>query len=367
LERVMNRLRSSYDRGILTNGPLVSELEAATAARLGVDHVVAVGNCTSGLILTLRALDLDGTVVLPSFTFSASAHAVAWNALTPLFVECDPKSLQVDVDHAEARAESVDGAAAVLATHVFGAPAPVEALEALADRLGVPLVFDAAHALGAEHGGRPVGGNGVAEVFSLSPTKPVVAGEGGLVATNRADVAASLRIGRDYGNPGNYDTQFVGLNARLSELHAAVALESLAELDENLRTRNRLATRYRRGMATIPGVTVQHVEEGDRSTFKDLTVLVDSATFGLARDDIVAALARDGIDTRLYFSPPVHRHTAYAHLRADDLPVTDVASGRVMSLPFFTAMTDDDVDRVVECVAALQSHADQIQPGLASA
>jgi dTDP-4-amino-4,6-dideoxygalactose transaminase len=346
----------------------VRELEAAAADRLGTAHVVAVGNCTSGLILALRALDLHGAVVLPSFTFSASAHAVAWNRLTPLFSECIPESLQIDVSDAAARAKATDEpVAALLATHVFGAPAPVEDIEELARRLDVPVVFDAAHAIGSEHAGRPVGGNGAAEVFSLSPTKPVVAGEGGLVATNRDDIAAFVRIGRDYGNPGNYDTQFVGLNARMSELHAAVALESLAALDHNLEVRRTLAARYREGLAAIPGVTVQHIEATDASTFKDLTVMIDADGFGLGRDDVVAALSREGIDTRLYFSPPVHRHQAYAHLAGDELPVTDAAAAAVLSLPLFNAMSADDVDQVVASVASVQSHAAEIRSALATA
>ena len=368
LDRVTARLQPSYDRGILTNGPLGRELEDAIAERLGVAHVIAVGNCTAGLILTFLALELRGAVLLPSFTFSASAHAVAWNGLTPLFTECVPDTFQMDVDDAGGRAKGGDEPiAALLGTHIFGAPAPVEDLEALADNLGVPLVLDAAHAMGSERRGRPLGGHGAAEVFSLSPTKPLVAGEGGLVTTNRDDVAASVRIGRNYGNPGDYDTQFVGLNARMSELHAAVALESLADLDENLAVRRTLAARYRAGLMSIPGVGVQHVDDADQSTFKDLTITVDADRFGLDRDEVVSALAQDGIETRLYFSPPVHRHQAYASLRTDELPVTDDAAARVVSLPLFNDMTPAIVDTVVEVLAAVHAHAEAVRTSLAPA
>jgi dTDP-4-amino-4,6-dideoxygalactose transaminase len=195
----------------------------------------------------------------------------------------------------------------------------------------------------------------------------VVAGEGGLVATNRDDIAAFVRIGRDYGNPGNYDTQFVGLNARMSELHAAVALESLAGLDQSLDVRRTLAERYRVGLQAIPGVGVQHIARDDRSTFKDLTITIDPEHFGLSRDHLVIALGQEGIDTRLYVSPPVHRHQAYAHLKSEDLPVTDEAAARVVSLPLFNAMTLDDVDGVVQALASLQSHSAEIRPLLATA
>ncbi|HEY1737333.1 MAG TPA: aminotransferase class I/II-fold pyridoxal phosphate-dependent enzyme, partial [Acidimicrobiia bacterium] len=225
-EAVFARLADSYDRGMLTNGPLVRELEAAMADRLGVAHVVAVSSCTIGLMLVFRVLDVDGPVLLPSFTFSASAHAVAWNGLGRRFAECDPDSFQLDLADAKQRLadDGFGDVGAILATHVFGAPCRPEAVEDLGASARIPVVFDAAHALGSCRGDRPIGGFGVAEVFSMTPTKPVVAGEGGLVATNDGALAASLRMGRDYGNPGNYDTQFVGLNGRMSELHAAVAL-----------------------------------------------------------------------------------------------------------------------------------------------
>jgi dTDP-4-amino-4,6-dideoxygalactose transaminase len=357
LDQVVDRLRPSYESGQLTDGPLVRELEARVAEILGVAHVVAVSNCTTGLMLALHALGPRGPVVLPSFTFSASAHAVVWNGIRPRFAECTPDNFQLDVDDAAGR---LDGAGALLATHVFGAPSPVERLEALARRRGVPLIFDAAHALGAWRGERRVGGFGDVEVFSLSPTKPVAAGEGGLVTTNRDDVAAAVRLGRGSGNPGDYNSRFAGLNGRMSELHAALALESLAMLPGHLERRVGLADRYRKGLSDLPGIRLQAVDDGDRSTWKDLTIAVDGAAFGLSRDGLAAALSADGIDTRRYFWPPVHRHDAYAADVQVDLPVTDTAASQVLSLPIFAALTDDDVDRVVEAVAAVQAHAEEI-------
>lgn len=357
LARVAERLAPSYERGVLTNGPLVRELEDRAAERLGADHVVAVSSCTAGLMLVLRVLEPGGPVVVPSFTFSATAHAIAWNGLAPRFAECDPDTFQVDPVDAGRRLE---GAGAVMGTHVFGAPCPVEDLAALATGHGLPLVFDAAHAFGATRAGTPVGGFGDAEVFSMSPTKLVVAGEGGLVATRNAELAAAIRIGRDYANPGDYDTRFVGLNARLSELHAAVALESIDLLDDHLARRAALARRYREGLAAVPGITPQVVGPADRSTWKDLTVQVDADDFGLDRDGLVTALAAEGIDTRRYFDPPVHRQTAHV-AAGDPLPVTDRVASRVVSLPMFAELPAADVDRVVAVLADLHRHAARVR------
>jgi dTDP-4-amino-4,6-dideoxygalactose transaminase len=357
LKRVVARLEHSWELGVLTNGPLVRELEEAVAARLDVRHAVAVSSCTSGLLLSLRALRLSGRVVLPSFTFSASAHAVAWNGLEPVFAECDRATFQVDPADLEARVAACDG---VLATHVFGAPCDVERVTAAADTARVPVVFDAAHALGTKRRGEPIGGFGDAEVFSLSPTKPVVAGEGGMVTTDRDDVAEAVRIGRDYANPGDYDTRFIGLNARMSELHAALALESLHEIDENQRRRRAVAARYRAGLSELPGITPQAVDEGDESSYKDFTVIIDEE-FGLRRDTLGRALLADGVDTRRYFDPPVHRHQMYAHLPPVPLPVTDDVASRVISLPMSAVLPPEAADRVVEVIAALHEHATDVE------
>ena len=362
LERVMARLAPSYERGVLTDGPLGRELEEQVATELGVEHVVAVSTCTAGLMLALRALELEGSVVMPSFTFSATAHAAAWNGLRPVFAECDPASFQLDPVDADVR---LAGASALVATHVFGAPCATERLEELGRRHGIPVVFDAAHAHGARRGERGVGGFGDAEVFSMTPTKPVVAGEGGLVTTDRADVAAAVRIGRNYANPGDYDTRFVGLNARLSELHAATALESLADLDQNLTRRRALAARYRAGLQAVPGLAVQTVDDGDVSTYKDFTIAVDEATFGLSRDAVVVALGRRGVDTRCYFWPPVHRQQAYRALSRGPMPVTDRVAGSVISLPIFPGLALDAVDAVVAILAGIHEHAEEVRGTIA--
>ena len=358
LERVTARLARSYDMGVLTNGPVVREFEERAADTLGARHAVAVSSCTAGLMLVAQALFPAGPVLVPSFTFTASAHALSWNGQRPLFAECHPSTFQLDVMDARARLGPAGG---ILATHVFGAPCPATALEELGQARRVPVVFDAAHAFGARHQGRPVGDLGYASVFSLTPTKLVAAGEGGVVTTRHADLAERLRIGRDYGNAaGDYDTRFIGLNARMSEFHAAMAIESLRMLDEHIGLRSALAARYRRNLAGLPGVEPQEVLPGDASTYKDFTVAIDADRFGMSRDVLVRALTAEGVDTRNYFDPPVHRQRAYLHLNAARLPVTEDVSSRVVSLPIFARMPGDAVDRVAETLVSLHHYADEI-------
>lgn len=356
------RLQEILESGILTNNRTVRELEARVAERCDVAHVVAVSSCTAGLMLVLRALGATGRVVMPSFTFAASAHAVAWAGGRPDWAEVNASTMTLDAEDA---ASLVEGASAMTATHVYGAPCDVEALQSVADGAGVPLVYDSAHALGSMRKGKPCGGFGTAEVFSMSPTKVAVAGEGGLVATNDEGLAAEVRLGRDYGNPGNYDCEFAGLNARMSELHAAVGLASLQGLDERIAHRNRLVDEFKKATATVAGLTFQHVPDEDVSTYKDLTLLIDDTAFGLTAEQLGRALKAEGIDSRRYYFPPIHRQKAYAHLpQTRELPVTEAVAASVLTPPLYSHMSVEQVRRVADAVVHVHESAAQLRSAL---
>ena len=353
--RVAADVETILRSGVLTDGPYVRRLEEEAATYLGVRHCVAVASCTTGLMLVLRASELSGDVIVPSFTFAATVHAVDWNGLRPSFADIDPGPLTLS----PASVEQAIGVhtSAILATHVYGTPCDIEGLREVAERNGLRLFFDAAHAFGSIHGGTKVGGFGDAEVFSFSPTKVVVAAEGGLIATNDDLLAERCRIGRNYGNPGNYDCRFVGLNARMSELHAATALASLSDLEERLGERNRLAAAYTVALSGIPGIDIPEVPSGDRSTYKDYTILVDPEEFGLDADALGAALRLDGVETRRYYAPPVHAMHAYASLRgpAGSWPITDRAAERALTLPLWVGMTDAQVTGVAGAIARIRA------------
>ena len=341
--------------GVLTNGPVVRELERVVAERLGVRHCVAVASCTAGLMLVLRAAELSGDVVVPSFTFAATAHAVAWNGLRPVFADIDEETLTLSPG-AVADALGVR-TSAILATHLYGTPCDVGSLTELARSHGIRLFFDAAHAFGSLHDGAPVGRFGDAEVFSLSPTKVLVAAEGGLISTDDDLLAERCRIGRDYANPGDYDCQFVGLNARMSEIHAALALATWDNLEDRVRRRNELASRYRIGLSQLPGIEFVSIRRGDRSTYKDFTILVDPVVFGVDAQGLGNALEAVGVQTRRYYDPPVHAMRAYRSLGVrSGLPVTEAAARRVLTLPMWSEMPDRVVDNVVHAVHRIHQH-----------
>jgi dTDP-4-amino-4,6-dideoxygalactose transaminase len=337
----------------LTNGKYVRTFEEAAAAYLGVKHCVAVSSCTSGLLLVLRCLNLRGEVILPSFTFHATAHAVAWNGLKPVFADCDANTFCVDA--AAVREQISARTAAILGVHVFGNPAPVKELQEISERLGIALVFDAAHAFGSKTKGKCVGGFGTAEVFSLSPTKLVVGGEGGLIATHDARLAKQLRAARNYGDPGNYDSEIIGINARMGEMNAALALRGMGSVDGRIARRNEIRKRYERNLRDVAGNRFQRVAEGGTSSFKDFSVIVDEQAFGQTRGWLIGELRRNNIETRRYFSPPVHLQKVYREVwDGRPLPVTEAISSGIVSLPIYSSLTDESVDTICDVIRRAQ-------------
>jgi len=353
LEAILPRLRAIWASGELTNGKTVAALEAAVATTMPGRHLVAVNSCTSGLMLALRALEVQGEVLLPSFTFTASAHAVVWAGCTPVFVDCDADTLNIDIEDLEKKI--TPRTQAILAVYVSGNPPALDRLEAIARQHKLRLILDAAHALGSTYKGRAAGTFGDAEVFSLSPTKTITTCEGGLVSLRDPEVARQVRIGRNYANPGNYDCQFIGLNARMSEVHALVGVESLRMLQNNVSERQKLVAQYRQQLAKVRGVHFQEVASSDTSSQKDVSLRIVAREFGRTRDDVRAELTRAGIETRTYFDPPVHQQTAYRQWRSScegKLPVTEQIATEVLNLPLYVGLTVADIRYVVGVIAA---------------
>ncbi|REK34032.1 MAG: DegT/DnrJ/EryC1/StrS family aminotransferase [Actinobacteria bacterium] len=351
-ETIIEMIRSSLASGMLTDGPMVEQLEERMKQVIDVDYCVAVASCTTGLILLMQALDKK-SVTMPSFTFSATAHAARWNGMDITFADCDPDSWLLRPNDVEGEPELIVG------VHISGVPCDVQGLEAKAEEVGATLIFDAAHGAGSSievDGVRgPLGKYGTAEVFSLTPTKVLSGPEGGIVATNDADLAATLRRARNYGNPGSYDTLEAGMNGRMSELHAAVVLAGIDHLDNRVKHRNTLADLYREGIGTLPGVGFQEVPAGRQSSVKDFTITISDG-FEVPRDRVVEALKAEGIPTRPYYSPPLHRQTAYSDIDTPTLPVTEELASRVISLPVWSDMDQETAEKVIEALVRIHTH-----------
>lgn len=351
-----------FTTGMLTKGKYLRQFEERLADYLGVKHAVCVSSCTLGLALTYQGLGLSDEVIVPSFTFMATVHPLVWLNVTPVFVDIDPYTWNIDPTTVE---EAITPrTTGIVAVHNFGNPADVEALEEIARRHNVKLVFDAAHGFGTLYQGKPVGSFGDAEVFSATPTKLLVTGEGGVVATNDDALADHIRTGREYGNDGHYGSNFAGLNARMPEFNAILGIRSLEMLEENAERRNRVVRLFRERLERLPGLTFQTIRPGNRCSYKDLSVLVDEDAFGLTRDQLAQALQAENVDTRKYHDPPVHTHQTYRHLweRYDGrLPVTNWMAPRSLSLPVYSHMDEATVDGICTAIERIHAYAEQVR------
>lgn len=348
---MLREFQDVLESGMLTNGRHVSRFERDVADFVGVENVIAVSNCTTGLLMLLKCLGRTGDCVLPSFTFMATAHAAAWAGLRPAWADSGPRTCTIDP--ASAR-DLVDRRTAVLVgVHTFGSPCDTAELEQVAAEHEVPFIVDAAHAFGGRYpDGSRVGSAALAEVFSLSPTKPLTTGEGGLITTNDAALATELRTAREYGNPGDYDSRFAGLNGRLTEFAALLGLHNLPRLPAVLDSRRTLAARYRDRLSGIPGIRFQQTT--GEPTFKDLVVLVDREEFGIDRDQLALSLHAERVSTRKYFDPPLHTQTAYrGEAAAPHLPHTALLSATALTLPLFAHMSTTEVDQVCDAVEVI--------------
>jgi dTDP-4-amino-4,6-dideoxygalactose transaminase len=355
-EGVQGILRS----GMVTKGGHLKAFEKAVREHLGVKHALAVSSCTSGLMLTYRGLGLTGDVVVPSFTFMATVSALVWAGLRPVYADVDPQT--TNLDPAAAEAAITPQTSAIVAVHNFGNPAEIDALLDVARRHGLKLIFDSAHGFGALYQGQPVGSQADAHVYSLSPTKLLITGEGGIVATNDDALAEQITLGREYGNNGSYDSAFAGLNARMPEFNALMGLHSLERLEEAAHTRNQSVALFQEMLAMLPGVGFQVVRPGNRCSYKDLSITFDPAQFGLTRDELALALANENIDTRKYYEPPVHRQAAYQQFYdGRPLPNTEWLAGNSLSFPMWSAMEPQVVVQICEAVQRIYQHREAVR------
>lgn len=352
LDSVVAAYASAFSEGLVTNAGLVARFEAMVAERLGVSHCVAVSSCTSGLMLVLKSLGLTGEVIMPSFTFFATGHAAVWNNLTPVFADCRPDTWTLNLTDVES--SITPRTSAIIGVHLYGNPCSPAALCELASRHNLKLIFDSAHAFGSCSQHRPIGQFGDAEVFSLSPTKLLVAGEGGLVTTNDATLAKLVKLGRNYGDSGSYDPAFAGLNARMSEFNAALGLTGLSLVDSKVSRHNEIADHYRNSLCDLPGLSFQTVLPGDVSTYKDFSVIIDETRTGISRDAIARALLEHNIETRKYFDPPLHKQLVFRNCAAQrPLPVTESSACSVLSLPIYESLPDSTIDGVCKALRSI--------------
>ncbi len=363
---VLKRIAGVLDSGWLTNGgPLVQEFERRLAEQTGAKHCLAVSNGTAALELALRALDLTGEVIVPSYTFIASAHAVAWQGLQAVFCDVDPATHTLDAD--EVARLVTPRTAAILGVHLWGRACDVEALAFVADEHDIPLLFDAAHAFGCTYRGEPIGRFGVCETFSFHATKFVHCGEGGAIATNDDGLAERLRLLRNFGFAGYDRVTSLGTNAKLSELAAAMGLASLDHMGTIVARNRRNYDAYACYLRSLAGLTLLSHDPRETSNRQYVVLEVDERRAGLSRDELVAVLQAENVLARRYFSPGCHRMEPYAsdrHSTPRPLPVTERLAESVLALPTGLQLDESAIVRIGGIISRALEHATAIRTQL---
>jgi dTDP-4-amino-4,6-dideoxygalactose transaminase len=331
-----------FESRLLSNfGKYTKLLEERAAAVLGNPMPLSVSSCDIGLVLAWQALECPpGEVIVPSFTFCSTVNALRWNGLEPVFADVDPNTYCIDVD--EVRRLITPRTVGVSAVHVFGLPAAIEPLASLASEHGLKLVFDAAHGLGGRFRDTALGAFGDASAFSLSGTKLVTSGEGGLITFRDPEAAERFTYLRVYGFKGDYNCRYIGLNGKLSEFNAALGWLSLDLLDAALCRRHDQVDRYRRALANCPGLSWQDVPAGCVHGYKDLAIRFRTAA---ERTAVQAALAAAGVMTKRYFFP-VHRMEVYQSYSRRPLPATDYLYDRLLCIPVYHDLSEDHIDSI---------------------
>lgn len=351
-ERLLARIEEMLDRRWLTNrGPYVEEFEERLAALLDVKHCIAVCNATIALEIAFRAAGLEGEVIVPSFTFIATAHALQWQGMTPVFCDVAPGSHNIDPHQIERLI--TPRTTGIVGVHVWGVPCDVDALRTIADRHNLTLLFDAAHAFGCSHRGQMVGAFGAAEIFSFHATKFFNTFEGGAVTTNDDDLARKIRLMQNFGFAGMDNVIYLGTNGKMSEPAAAMGLTGLESLDLFIETNRDNYRRYREGLDGVPGVQMVAYDEAERRNYQYIVLEIDERAAGVSRDRLLEILHAENVRARRYFYPGCHRMEPYRSYFPHAgllLPETERLVTRVLTLPTGTAVDRDEIDAICQII-----------------
>jgi dTDP-4-amino-4,6-dideoxygalactose transaminase len=351
-ERFLQRVNEMFDRRWLSNdGPLLKEFEQRIAGITGTKHAIAVCNATAGIELASRALEFKGEVILPSYTFIATAHALQWQGITPVFADMEPQSHNVDPDKIEELI--TPRTTGIVGVHVWGRACDTEAIEAIAAKHNLKVMYDASHGFGCSAGGRMLGSFGECEVFSFHATKFINCFEGGVATTNNDDLAEKMRLMRNFGFVDYDKVVYLGMNGKMNEVCAAMGLTNLEAMEDIVAVNKRNYLAYCEELRSVAGVSVIRYEPEEKNNYQYVVIEVDPDVCANNRDEIVDALHAENVIARKYFWPGCHRMEPYRTTQPDvwkRLPETERVAARVIVLPTGQTVDEEMVRRICEIV-----------------
>jgi dTDP-4-amino-4,6-dideoxygalactose transaminase len=347
-ESLLERINEMLDRRWLSNqGQFVQEFEQRLANYLGVKHCIAICNGTIALELAIRALELTGEVIVPSFTFIATAHALQWQEITPVFCDIKPKTHTLN----PLRIESLitPRTSGIIGVHLWGQACDVEALTEIANKHNLKLMFDASHALGCTHKAQMIGNFGSAEVFSFHATKFINSFEGGAVATNNDELNKKIRLMKNFGFAGYDNVIYLGTNGKMSEVSAAMGLTSLESIDEFVDVNRQNYQTYKTELANIPGINLFSFNTAGKNNYQYIVTEIDEGKTGISRDQLLKILHAENVIARRYFYPGCHRMEPYRSYFPNAgllLPETEALAKNILILPTGTSVSQLDIQKI---------------------
>lgn len=351
-ERLLERFKDLLQRRWLSNnGPFVQEFGQRLSEMLGVRHCIPTCNATIALEVAIRAMALRGEVIVPSFTFIATAHALQWQEITPVFCDVGPGSHNIDPKQIERLI--TPRTSGIIGVHVWGQACDDQAIAEIAKRHQLSLLYDASHALGCSHDGVMVGNFGSAEVFSFHATKFLNTFEGGAVATNDDELAARIRLMINFGFAGFDNVVHIGTNAKMNEVSAAMGITGLESINAFVRVNESNYRTYQKELSRLAGISLFGWDEKDKTNYQYVVLEVDDAEAGLHRDELLAVLTAENVIARRYFYPGCHRMQPYRSYFPNAsllLPLTESLVQRVLVLPTGTAVSQNDVRAICSVI-----------------
>ena len=352
-ERLYARIDSILDHRVLTNrGPLVMEFEERIADLVGVRHCVAMCNGTVALEIVTRALEFEHEVITPSMTFVATAHALQWQRITPVFCDIAPGGHHLDP--ARIKDLVTPRSSGILPVNLWGRPCNIDTIMSVAGHYDLPVVFDSAHAFGCSYKGKMIGGFGTAEVFSFHATKFINSFEGGAVVTDDDELAEKVRLMQNFGFEGRDSVVHVGINGKMTEIEAAMGLTSLESMPVFVEHNRQNYAAYREGLHRVPGIRLIDYDEREQCNFQYIVIELDECITSVTCSQMLDILAAENIDARRYFYPGCHRMEPYRSYFPNAgmlLPNTENLLGKVLTLPTGTSVSVEQVEKITGLIA----------------
>lgn len=354
LEEYVEEIRDIWDSHWMTNnGSKHKRLEEELKKYMGVEDITLFSNGHMALELCIQAMNLSGEVITTPFTFASTTHAIVRNNLEPVFCDIDPDTFTIDVNKIENLI--TDRTTAIVPVHVYGNICEVEAIEKIAQKYGLKVIYDAAHAFGETYNGIGVGNLGDASMFSFHATKVYNTIEGGAICFSNPEFGLDLNRLKNFGIRGPEKVDYVGANAKMNEFQAAMGLCNLKHLEKEIEKRKVIDERYRERLADIPGIQLNIQQKIVKSNYAYFPVIFDEKIFGATRNEVADALEAQGIFARKYFYPLTNTFDCFhGKYNVDETPIALHISKRVLTLPMYADLPLEIVDKVCDIIQGIR-------------